>query len=123
MKKHFPLIMTCAIFLALVLFSAQAAEGARQGLSTCVRTLIPSLFPFFVLARLLSALGLPDLLAGAAGGIMGRLFRVSGGGAQAFFIGISGGYPLGAAVTAQLRRDGRVSREEAERLLAFCNNS
>jgi sporulation integral membrane protein YlbJ len=123
MKKNISLLMTLALFLALSIFSDTAAQGARQSLSLCAATLIPSLFPFFVLAALLSALGLPDLLARRAGGIMRRVFHVSGSGAQAFFLGISWGYPLGASVVAQLRRSGQVTRDEAERLLPFCNNS
>jgi sporulation integral membrane protein YlbJ len=123
MKKYVPLLLTLAAFGALTILSRQAAQGARQSLALCAQTLIPSLFPFFVLANLLSALGLPDLLAKRAGGLMQRLFHVSGSGAQAFFLGISGGYPLGASVVAQLRRTGRISRDEAQRLLTFCNNS
>ena len=34
-----------------------------------------------------------------------------------------GGYPIGAKTTADLYREQLVTREEAERLLAFCNNS
>ena len=123
MKKHLSLGGTALLFIALVCFSARAAEGARQGLSLCGNTLAPSLFPFFVLSNLLSALGLPDLLGQKLEPPARRLFRVSGRGAQAFFLGISGGYPLGASVIADLRRNGQISREEAQRLLAFCNNS
>ena len=54
---------------------------------------------------------------------MQRLFGVSGDGAAAFVIGLTGGYPLGAASVAELYRSGSVSKDEAERLLAFCNNS
>ena len=123
MKKYLPLSIALALFAALLVCSAQAAEGARQAMNVCAATLIPSLLPFFALANLLGALGLPDLLGGLLGGAMERLFRISPAGAQAFFLGISGGYPLGASVVAGLRRDGRVTRDEAERLLAFCNNS
>lgn len=123
MKKHLSLGFTALLFIALVCFSSQAAEGARRGLSLCGNTLAPSLFPFFVLSNLLSALGLPDLLGEKLEPLARRIFRVSGCGAQAFFLGISGGYPLGASVTADLRRNGQISRGEAQRLLAFCNNS
>lgn len=123
MKQHIPLFMVLGTFTALVCCSTQAAGGARQALSLCAATLIPSLFPFFVLANLLSELGLPDLLGRTLGGLTRRLFRVSGYGAQAFFLGISGGYPLGAAAVANLRKKGYISRAEAERLLPFCNNS
>ena len=115
--------LSAAAFLALVLFAPQAAEGARRGLSVCAAALIPSLFPFFVLSNLLSALGLADLLSGTVGKVVERLFRVNGCGAQAFLLGLTGGYPLGAHAVADLRRKELVSRDEAERLLAFCNNS
>ena len=38
-------------------------------------------------------------------------------------LGLVGGYPIGAKTAADLYRENLVSREEAERLLAFCNNS
>ena len=123
MKKYVPLFLVLGLFGAVTVFSAQAAEGARQSLRVCAATLAPSLLPFFVLSNLLSALGLADLLAGSLGRAMARLFRVSPAGAQAFLLGLSGGYPLGASAVADLRREGLASRQEAERLLAFCNNS
>ena len=123
MKKHLPVLTVLGLFAALVICSGQAAAGARQSLAVCAATLAPSLFPFFVLSNLLSSLGLADLLGGAATGPLCRLFRVSPAGAQAFLLGLTGGYPLGAAAIADLRRDGRLDREEAERLLCFCNNS
>ena len=123
MKKHLPLLITLALFGVLVFCSPLAAAGARQGLSVCGATLAPSLFPFFVLANLLSELGLPDLLGQTLGSAARRLFRISGCGVQAFFLGISAGYPLGASAAADLRRKGYIHREEAQRLLAFCNNS
>lgn len=123
MKSFLSLLPPLALFGALVAFSSEAAEGTRQGLALCAGTLVPSLFPFFVLSRLLSAMGLTDLLSRWAGPLMQRLFRVSGAGAEAFVIGLSGGYPLGAVTVAALRRDGHIEKDEAERLLAFCNNS
>ena len=123
MKKDLPLFITLGLFAALVAFSSQAAQGAREGLAVCARALVPSLLPFFVLSGLMSALGLPDLLGGLFGGAMEKLFRISPAGSQAFILGLTGGYPLGAAAVADLRRQGLVERNEAERLVAFCNNS
>ncbi len=118
-----PVLLVLFLFAVLVMSSGPAAAGASRGLSVCAAALVPSLLPFFVLANLLSDLGLPDILGHLAGGVMERLFRVSPSGTQAFFIGLSGGYPLGASVVADLRRTGQISRSEGERLLAFCNNS
>lgn len=123
MKKHLPVLLTLLAFFLLMLRSPLAAQGAREGLSVCAVSLVPSLLPFFTLSNLLSALGLSDILSRGAGGLTRRLFRVSGAGAQAFFLGLTGGYPLGAAAVASLRRENRITREEGEGLLAFCNNS
>lgn len=123
MKRTISLLAVLAAFITLVIGSQEASEGAQNGLSVCAATLIPSLLPFFTLSNLLVALGLSQALEKAFGKPMAKLFGVSGAGASAFFIGLSGGYPLGASVTADLRREGRVTRQEAEHLLCFCNNS
>ena len=123
MKKYLPLFSVLAIGVGLMCLSREAAAGARNALSVCGATLAPSLLPFFTLSNLLTALGLPALLSGGLGRAVGRMFRVSPAGAQAFILGLSGGYPLGASVTADLRRAGLVSKNEGERLAAFCNNS
>lgn len=119
----FPLAAALCALLGMLLFSQQAVEGAKRGLSICANMIIPSLFPFFVLSFLLNDLGLPSYLGRFLEPVMNRLFGVSGTGASAFLIGITGGYPLGAACIADLVRRGDLRREEGERLLPFCNNS
>lgn len=123
MKRFLPLILCLLLFVALLVNSPRAAEGARQGLELCLQSLAPSLFPFFVLSRLLMDLGLTELLGRSLGPLMQKLLGLSPAGAGAFLLGLSGGYPLGAAAVADLRRREQLSRDEAERLLAFCNNS
>ena len=118
-----------AVFAALcglwvmVTASDAAVAACRTGLRLCVELILPSLFPFFVLSALLGKLGLPALLGRRLAPLGERLFHVSGEGMTALFLGLLGGYPLGAAYVAELAESGRVSDEEASRLLGFCNNS
>lgn len=123
MKRKLLLLAVCLAFALAAVFSGTVAEGMRQSLHLCAATLVPSLFPLFVLSRLLGALGLPEFLSRKLGKAMQKLFGIPGAGAQALVLGLCGGYPLGATVVAELRRDGQLSRDEAERLLAFSNNS
>lgn len=123
MKRFFKLLPALGLFLLLVFFSQTAAAGVKEALALCAQSLAPSLFPFFVLSRLLSLLGFTELLGQRFGPFLEKSLRISPAGAEAFVLGLSGGYPLGAVTLAQLRRDGRISKEEAERLLPFCNNS
>lgn len=108
---------------ALVAWSGGAMDGARRGLDTCARVLIPSLFPFFIMSALLRSTGAVHALARAASRIMPRVFGVPGAGSAALVLGLTGGYPIGAAAAASLVSSGEISRGEGERLLAFCNNS
>ncbi len=123
MKKRIAVCGSLAALAALICASGEVAESCRRALSLCAELIIPSLFPFFVLSILLSRLGLPELLGRLTSGISGRLFNVSGAGASALIMGLTGGYPLGAAYIADMRRAGSISAEEAERLMGFCNNS
>lgn len=122
MKKALPIaaILTAA---ALLLLRPQAASAAvRDGLALCARTVIPSLFPFFVVISLLLQLGLAEALQGVCGAVMGPLFRLRGACALPLLAGLLGGYPSGAGAVAGLYAQGGVSRQEAELLLGFCDN-
>lgn len=92
-------------------------------MALCANVVVPSLFPFFVLASLVVELGLSRCLGRLLHPIMAPLFRVNGACAAALALGFVGGYPVGARTAIQLYQQGQCSKTEAERLLAFCNNS
>ena len=115
-------ILVSLLAAALLWDAAGAAEAVRRGIELCLASVIPALFPFFVVSSLLVSLG-----AGRAARILERpfraLFRCGGAGAAAFLLGMLGGYPVGAATVASLVRQGDVSPAEGRRLLAFCSNA
>ena len=86
--------------LVLILDGQTAMAGAAEGLALCMKTLIPSLFPFFLLSAMLTS-------------------SLSGGGL--LLTGLLGGYPLGAANAARAYRARQLDRAEAERMAVLCN--
>ena len=108
---------------ALILCPTQSMEAGRQGLQLCLQVIIPSLFPFLVLSALVVELGMVRYLSRAAERLMPPLFRVNSAGACALVLGLVGGYPIGARTAIDLYEKGLCSKTEAQRLLAFCNNS
>ena len=114
--------LLCAT-LALLVDPQSAMEAARSGLTLCGNVIIPSLFPFFVLSSLVVDLGLAGYLGRLLERVMRPLFRVNGACASALALGFIGGYPVGARTAISLYQSGMCSRTEAQRLLAFCNNS
>ena len=123
MKEPVAVVGAACAMLCLIFAPQEAIESARWALSLCAELIVPSLLPFFAASALLVRLGVPRLLARPLAPAARRLWGVSGAGAAAFLTGICGGYPLGAQTVAELYRNGQVSRDEAERLLCFCNNS
>ncbi|MGM0370222.1 MAG: nucleoside recognition domain-containing protein, partial [Bacillota bacterium] len=51
------------------------------------------------------------------------LFKVPGVGAFALSMGLASGYPIGAKITAQLRKDRLCTQAEGERLISFTNTA
>ena len=123
MKNILAVIAALCAMVALVTASSQVIASSRYALNICADLILPSLFPFFVMCGLLSRLGFPAFLGRLLAPAASRLFRVSGAGASALVVGLSGGYPMGAAYIADMQQRGEISLHEAERLLAFCNNS
>ena len=110
--------------LGLLMFSpATAAQAVRQGLSTCAGVIIPSLLPFFFASNLISALGLPALLAAKSAWLMQRVLGLPGQACAPLLLGLCGGYPIGAASLAEAVRRGELSADEASHLLPGVNNT
>lgn len=125
-SKIKPFVKTLALLSAIVclaLSSDSAMQAARNAASTCFTILLPSLFPFFVLSRMLIASGGANVLGRFCNWLMHPLFRINGNGAAAFLLGIISGYPVGAKTVTELYRKQALSKSEAENLLCFSNNS
>ena len=122
-KQILPLSLGVVFMAAMLQNADTAGDACREALEMCARLLIPSLFPFFVLSGYLNRVGLPGLLGKLLAPFAVQIFGVSGAGASAFVIGLMGGYPAGAAYIADMEHSGSITVREAERLLAFCNNS
>jgi len=116
-------LLALAAFVGLIICPDASTGGARTGLLLCSGVIIPSLFPFMVLGNLFLELGLPNWLGKILSPVTKKLFGVSGAGSAAFFLGIAGGYPLGAITVSEMYTSGVLKKSEAERLLSFCNNS
>ena len=88
--------------MALLFLPDIGAQAARDALALCAQTVIPSLFPFFVLSSLLVSCGAADTLSHLLSPLMRPLFGLSGTGAAALGLGLCGGYPVGARTAAAL---------------------
>lgn len=122
-KRMWQALGLLGVMALLLVRSAVAGEAVRRGLTLCARSIIPALFPYFVVSGLFTSLGFAEGVGRRLAPVTEHLFGVSGAGASALFLGLLGGYPVGGRTAGQLYRAGRLEKDEAQRLLAFCNNA
>lgn len=122
MRRYAAGAILLLLMTALLWDNQTAAQAVRDGLSLCVRSVVPSLFPFFAAVSCFTELGLAEECGRLLSPVLGPLLGCSGTGATAFLLGLLGGYPVGGRTVGQLYASGALDRGEAERLLSFCNN-
>lgn len=125
MKKQKLIIAATALGLlaALFLFGESFVSGIRRGLSYCSNIIIPSLFPFMVASSLAAFGDLPDFLKKLLNKPMKKLFSLPPEALTVIFLGMVGGYPVGARTANAMLTSGKLTPSQAKRLLLFCVNS
>ncbi len=115
----------CAVSLVLGMITQPKIvyQGALTGLNLWWNIVFPSLLPFFIVSEILLSLGIVNFMGVLLEPVMRPLFNVPGTGSFVLAVGYTSGYPIGAMITAKLRAQRLCTRAEAERLMAFTNNS
>lgn len=78
------------------MFSKECSKGAENGIGLCLSTLVPSLFPFMVLASYITDSGLAEKIGRHLSWLTKPLFGLDGCFASAIILSLVGGYPVGA---------------------------
>ena len=121
-RKNFLIGFTSSIILLLLIFDPQTAlYAAADGITLCINTVIPSLFPFIILSGIITA-----SFTGSNMPLMrplGKVCSIPKGCETLLLLSWLGGYPTGAKCVYQSWKNGQLSKLDAERLLGFCNNA
>ena len=117
----------CSVLLltGLIIFgiriSQEIADSVIFGMRLAVEKVLPSSFPFMVLADFYVAYGHPENLR-ALRFIASRALGIPTEAISAFVCGNIGGFPIGAHITADLYKSSIIDRKNAERLVAISSN-
>ena len=120
-QKKWTALLAALAMLALILDGKTAMQGAAEGIELCIRTVIPSLFPFLFLCSLLTG----ALWGGSYPWLrpVSRGLGIPEGGESLLIAATLGGYPAGAQAVGQAWQQGRLEQKQAEHLLRFCSNA
>ncbi len=114
-------LLAAAGLILLIFDSKTVFEGASSGINICIKTVIPSLFPFFILSTVLSNIMQDSPLRQLH--FLGRLCGIPQGSEYIFMLGIFGGYPVGAKTLSEAYARKLIGYEDANRMLCFCSNA
>lgn len=114
--------ITLFSLLLIVKNSDLAIKYMSTGLALCIKTVIPSLFPFMVISDMIVSSGTAEFIGRILRAPMRFLFGVSGAGGCSVILGILCGFPIGAKSAVSMYDSGKISKKELERLLTFSNN-
>ncbi|MBQ7348900.1 MAG: hypothetical protein IJW47_02785 [Clostridia bacterium] len=129
MTKRLSVFFEFLFFTLLIAFSLLLAFGkgysfaVTDGIKLWAASVLPSLFPYFFIANLLSVNGGTGKLCLALSPFTERLFKTGGPSGYAFFISLISGYPVGAKTVSDLKKSGLLTDTEAVRASAFCSTS
>lgn len=111
---YLPVGFCLALGGMLLCNSQSAAQGFQSGVSLCFRTVLPALFPFFVLCDLLLSCPLQGRLLR----VLARLFGMhETAGAAAVLLSWFGGYAVCAQLAGSLHQGGKLSERETTLLM------
>ena len=116
------LAVLTAVCLLLLHYPNAMATGISRGLSICSTVVIPTLYPFMVLAGVLANSSLCRRPGRKISAVTRWLFGLPGCCGPAILLSLVGGYPAGAIAIARLRERGQITAEETRRMTAFCIN-
>ena len=118
---HWTGIFLFIAMLLLILDTKTAMNAVADAVDICLRTVIPSLFPFFIISIMLT--GMLQDCSSSFMQPLGQLLGIPNGCEVIFIIGLLGGYPVGAKSIAQAYNAGALSKAQTARLLGFCCNA
>ena len=122
-KRNILTIIFMLFLFFLVIYSKNNLTATKDGLTLWATCVVPSLFPFFIATELLNYTNITKIFGKLLSKVMRPIFNIPGEGAYAFIMGIISGYPVGAKIVSDFYENGICTKNEAERMLSFTNNS
>lgn len=122
-KRYLQIALGVFLIIFMVINPKEVFNAATLGLNAWWKMVFPALLPFFIGSQLLMGFGVVRFMGVLLEPIMRPLFNLPGAASFVMAMGFTSGTPIGAVITAKLREDKVLAKEESERVMSFCNNS
>ena len=109
--------------LNMIVSPAKFIAQGLNGISAWAFNVLPSVLPFMFFTKALSSLGQMEKLTRPFQRVTKTLFNTPPISFYTFFMAILSGYPVGSKMIADLYMQGKITKDEAFRMSAFCSTS
>ena len=124
LNNFLPIILSVLVFAIIVILisnPAKYSQSVKNGFMLFANSVFPGLFPFLILTKILTDLGVVKKLSLKLGKFMNKVFKVSGVASYVFVMSALCGYPMGAKLVADFKKNNVIERNEAQKILSFCS--
>ena len=109
------------LLMLFLIYEEKSSLAVTSSLSLCALRVIPALFPYMVISSVIVSL---DLLEPICRHIpTERIFALPRASASVILTGLLCGFPVGAAGACRLYESGKLTKNEAERLIVFSSGA
>lgn len=122
LSAKFSALALLCLTAALLAFPREVQQSVKNSMLYCLTVLVPSLFPFMALTSFAVNSGVGEHLGALPGFLARYVFRLPGVCAVPILMSFLGGYPAGAKGASLLLEQGRITKEQAGRMMLFCVN-
>ena len=114
-------MLAVILLILFLIFEEESSAAVVSALTLCALRVIPALFPYMVISSVIVSL---DLLGPICCYIpTERIFALPCGSASVILTGLLCGFPVGAAGACRLYESGKLTKNEAERLIVFSSGA
>lgn len=117
------IILLLNFTLLTLVYSKDIIKTINFSFLIWTKNLIPALFPFFIMADLLTNYGAVELISELFKKSMNKLFNLSGSASFILFMSMISGFPSASKYTKELYEKKLITKTEAEQVLTFTHFS
>lgn len=116
-------ILAVCIAGGLLWKTQEVAQGVHTGLSVCAGTVIPSLFPFMILAGFIASTKAGLQLSQAVSIVTNRVLGLPKALGAVLLMSFIGGFPVGAKMLSTMLERNQIDSRTASLALCYCVNA
>lgn len=120
-KSYILTLLLLYVIIVFALFPDRYINSFKNGLTLFAASVLPALFPFFFLTKLLTSVGNVGFIANLFRKPCSKLFKIPPVFSYVFFMSALSGYPVGAKLVSELA--GEKDKCANTRIAAICSTS